>query len=145
MKKLIYNLIILILLIGCSKNDTDETSCIPKPNIIEVNIVNKLDDKNVFSTGLFTQNQLVIVTNPVNQFPINFNQEPNLNNFKLEPLKIVGNINFSIQLNNQVTIPMSVKIIKNTNCGEFYYFENFISNDLNYEIEFINNNLKIKI
>lgn len=133
----------MVLLLACSKKE--ETICQPKPNIIEINIVNKLDNQNVFTTGTFSKNQLSILTNPANQFAINFNQySSNTDIFRIEPIRIVGNINFSIILNNQITIPLTAKIIKNTACGEFYYFENIISNDSNYELELVVNNLKIK-
>ena len=143
MKNLFY-LFLLIVISSCSK-DKDESTCLPLPNNKDINIVNKITGENVFSNGTFTQNQLQIVTNPANLFSVNFTQNSGLNIFTIIPIKTEGFINFSIVLNNEITIPLKTKIIINNGCGTNYYFENIISEDSNFIIEENGINLKIKI
>ena len=81
MKK-VFLLLILLVLSSCSKKD-DETTCLPLPNNIDINIVDKISGENVFTIGIFTQSQLQIVTNPANQFPVKFYQEGQQNIFTI--------------------------------------------------------------
>jgi len=143
MKKLFY-LFLLVVLSSCSK-DKDETACLPLPNNKDINIVDKITGENVFTNGMFTQNQLQIVTNPANQFPVNFTLNGGLNIFTIVPIKVEGFINFSIILNNQITIPLKGKIIINNSCGTNYYFESIVSENSNFIIEENGTSLKIKI
>lgn len=143
MKKLFYLLLISVFL-SCSKKE-DETTCLPLPNNIDINIVDKISGENVFIIGMFTQSQLQIVTNPANQFPVNFTQNAGPNTLTIVPIKTEGIINFSIVLNNEITIPLKGKIIINNGCGTNYYFESITSENTNYLIEKSGTNLKIKI
>lgn len=143
MRKIVY-LIFIFALTQCSKKE-DETTCIPLPNFKDVNIVDKVTEVNVFSNGTFTQNQLQIITNPANLFPVNFNQSPNNTVFKVVPTNTTGFVNFSIVLNNEITIPLKGKIIVTNGCGTNYYFESIVSENPDYTIEDVGTNLKIKI
>ena len=135
---------ILLVLNSCSKKE-DETTCLPLPNNIDINIVDKISGENVFTLGMFTQNQLQIVTNPANQFPVNFYQEGQQNIFTIFPINTEGIINFSIILNNEITIPLKGKIIINNGCGTNYYFESITSENANYLVEKSGTNVKIRI
>ena len=141
--KNIFFLVVFIFL-SCSK-DKDETSCLPLPNNKDINIIDKITGDNVFTNGMFTQNPLQIVTNPINLFPVNFTQSTGLNTLTIFPIKTEGIINFSIVLNNEITIPLQAKIIINNGCGTNYYFENIISVDANYVVEESGPKLKVKI
>lgn len=143
MKKVFLQLILLVLS-SCSKKE-DETTCFPSPNNIDINIVDKVSGENVFTIGMFTKSQLQIVTNPVNQFPVNFTQNAGPNTLTIVPIKTEEIINFSIVLNNEITIPLKGKIIINNGCGINYYFESITSENANYLIEKSGTNLKIKI
>lgn len=143
MKNLFY-IFFLIVICSCSK-DKDETNCVPAPNNIDINIVDKITGENVFTSGMFKQNQVQILTNPANQFPVNFTQNTGLNTLTIVPIKAEGFINFSIILNNQITIQLKAKIIVNNGCGTNYYFESITS--LGNENEIVQNgkNVTIKI
>lgn len=143
MKK-VFLLLILLVLSSCSKKD-DETTCLPLPNNIDINIIDKISGENVFTIGMFTQSQLQIVTNPANQFPVNFYQEGQQTIFTIFPIKAEGIINFSIVLNNEITIPIKAKIIINNGCGTNYYFESITSENANYLVEKSGTNVKIRI
>jgi hypothetical protein len=143
MKK-VFLLLIILVLSSCSKKE-DETTCLPNPNNIDINIVDKISGENVFTIGMFTENQLQIVTNPVNQFPVNFTQNAGPNTLTIFPINTEGIVNFSIVLNNEITIPLKGNIVINSACGTNYYFESIVSENPNFIIEENVTSLKIKI
>jgi hypothetical protein len=140
----VFILMILLVLNSCSKKE-DETTCLPLPNNIDINIVDKISGENIFTIGMFSLNQVQIITNPVNQFPVNFTQNAGPNTLTTFPIKTEGFINFSIVLNNEITIPLKGNIVINNACGTNYYFESITTEDTNFVVEKSGTNLKIKI
>ena len=146
MKKVLSLVVIILIFYNCSKKEENEIVCLPAPSNKNINIVDKITGENVFTNGRFLINQLVIETSPINLFTVAFDLGTQGNKFTIFPIKKVGTINFSIILNNEITIPLTAKIIETSGCGVNYYFESINSENLNYTIEEINRNeIKIKI
>ena len=145
MIKKIFYLLFLIFFVKCSKKEEPVAVCSPLPTYKDIDLLDKISGENVFSSGRFTKNQLQIITNPVNQFPIVFRENSNV--FTIYPGENLGIIDFSIVLNNQVTIPLTTNIFLSDDgiCGKFYRFEYITSLDPSVVIVKNIDNIKIKI
>jgi len=61
----ITNYLFLFLTLSFSKND--KTECLPRPNDINIEIIDKISGENVFTNDLYEKENLQIITNPENQ------------------------------------------------------------------------------
>lgn len=133
----------LLLLYSCEKPCGEASTGPPQ---FKVELIDATTNENVFTSGRFTQSQLLVTTPNSSSFGYTFISENNRNMIGISPAWIDGNFTTYIKLGDQITIPIKSVVYKTSNrCFENYFLKSVEVVGFPYSLETETGIYKIKI